>query len=137
MSVSRVRDSWDWDPDLRFFLNAVWVVARDAADKARDILGLREAHRALIQEKLPGSTKALELLDRLYVEPFIRVTTAREMLRLSYPSANTLLVSLKSLGILEEITGLKRNRVFAYQPYMDLLSKDQFAAAAVAPDAQQ
>ncbi len=39
---------------------------------------------------------------------------------LSYPNANSLIKELTNIGLLQEITGQKRNRAFSYAPYLDV-----------------
>ena len=45
----------------------------------------------------------------------------RSRLGVSYPTANTAISGLRELGLVEEVTGRSRNRVFAYWPYLRLL----------------
>lgn len=45
-----------------------------------------------------------------------------DITHLTYPNANTLVSRFQELGLLHEVTGQRRNRRFAYKPYLDLLS---------------
>lgn len=64
------------------------------------------------------SGNAIALLESLYFRPIFNVEHAEAITNLSYPNANTLIKSLSDLGILNEITGQKRNRAFSYAPYL-------------------
>lgn len=64
------------------------------------------------------SGNSLTLLEHLYFRPIVSIELVQDIIKLSYPNANTLVKDLCDLGLLEEITGQKRNRVFAYQPYL-------------------
>lgn len=119
--LQAVRDTGDVEGWLKFFLEAVLYVSREAADTARQILMMREGHRRLIQERLPGSVKGLELLDYLYDRPFLSVSEAARILDVSYPTANSVIAEMGNLEILDEITGRERNRIFFYSPYFGLL----------------
>lgn len=121
--LQAVRDSGDAEGWLRFFLTAVWRVSDEAAETARQILVMREHHRLLVQSQVAGSVRALELLDSLYERPYITVNRAARVLQVSYPTANSLVNGFADLGLLREITGRPRDRVFRYSPYLDLLQR--------------
>ncbi|TVQ73404.1 MAG: Fic family protein, partial [Balneolaceae bacterium] len=63
---------------------------------------------------------ALTLLQHLYVNPLITVEQARKKTELSYKAANSLIAVMQEKGILKEITGQSRNRIFAFEPYLEL-----------------
>ncbi len=122
--LQAVRDTGDWEGWLKFFLRGIAVVAEEATATARQIVVLREEHRRLIADSMGrGAGKALVLLEALYPRPIITVQSATELTGLSFASANALVRHLVTLNILRESTGQKRNRVFSYQPYLDLLSE--------------
>lgn len=122
-ALQAVRDSGDWEGWLTYFLQGVEEVARIASQRARAIIAMREEHRLLIREHL-GSTmaNALRLLERLYRQPLTDTAQTWQHLDVSYQTANRLLVRLEKLGILEEITGQRRNRVYSYAPYLALFT---------------
>ncbi len=64
------------------------------------------------------SGNAIALLESLYFRPIFKVEHAEEITNLSYVNANTLIKELCNLGLLQEITGQKRNRAFSYTPYL-------------------
>jgi Fic family protein len=121
--LQAVRDNGDWEQWLLFFVTAVWHVSREASDTAHQIFLMREGHRHMIQEGLTRSVIGLELLDHLYQTPYLTVDRAKELLNVSYPTANALISGLSDLGLLREITGQQRNRLFEYTQYIDLLRK--------------
>jgi Fic family protein len=121
--LQAVRDAGEWEQWLRFFLTAVWQVSQEAADTARQILRMREEHRHMIQERVSGSVNGLELLDHLYQAPYLSVDSASTFLNVSYPTANSLISNLVQLGLLREVTGRLRNRLFEYSQYVNLLQK--------------
>ena len=118
-----VRDSGDWEQWLKFFLTAVMDVAREAYESAHEIVLMRERHRHHIQEQMGGSLHALQLLDNLFQNPYVAVSTAAERLNVSFPTANNLVSNLVDEGLLTEITGRARDRVFAYSSYVELLNQ--------------
>jgi Fic family protein len=119
--LQNTRDKGDWESWLKFFLRGVGNVAAQATETARNIVGLREAHRALIIEKFGSSGgNALRLLEQLYKRPSVTVNLAKEILGISYPNANNLINKLAEHEIIFEITGQARNRLFFYSPYINL-----------------
>ena len=123
--LQAIRDSGNWEGWLKFFLRGVYEVAQEATVTARKIVSLKEEHRQLLLEKMgQRSGKALALLDSLYFKPIFKVEHAQEVTGLSYPNANTLIKDLCDIGILKEITGQKRNRAFAYDPYLQVFRDD-------------
>ena len=119
------RDKGDWEGWIRYFLQGVTDVARDATSTARSIGDLREAHRQKIEQNLGrAAASGHSLLRTLYLKPIITVRDAAEASNLSYSSANTLVSRFCELGVLAEISGYKRNRIFTYQPYLDLFKSN-------------
>jgi Fic family protein len=75
----------------------------------------------IVEAPVATAAKALRLLDALFKLPYVGVVDAAEFLNVSYPTANNLIAAFVRLGILREVTGNVRNRVFVYQPYLDLV----------------
>jgi Fic family protein len=114
-----IRLAGDWEGWLRFFLTGVAQVAREAEQTARKIVQLREDARRSA-EHAGMSVNALRLLSHLFEQPLINVNAARDVLGISYVAANGLVKELCSAGILTETTGGSRNRIFRFDPYLDL-----------------
>ncbi len=119
-----VRMKGDWEGWLRFFLRGVSDTARLATDTGLKIIKLREQHRA----RFVWSFNALQLLDSLYVRPQINVKQAAEAMNCTFVTAGKVVREMESAGILQEITGNARNRVFRYQPYLALFESQTGAA---------
>jgi len=115
-----VREAGDWEGWLTFFLRGVAETSADATNTAKQIVTLREAHRGQIQEVM--SPNGLRLLDLLFRRPLVNVGLVEERLKIAFVTAAKLLDSLVELGIVEEITGARRNRVYRYSPYLALFA---------------
>ncbi|HEY6494919.1 MAG TPA: Fic family protein [Trebonia sp.] len=116
-----VRFDGDWEGWLRFFLTGVATVAREAEQTARCIVELRERLRQ--DARATGvSLNTLKLMDHLFEQPVINVKAAQEWLGVSVPAASRMVNELESTGILTEVTGGRRNRMFRFDPYLDLFS---------------
>jgi Fic family protein len=80
---------------------------------------LKEEHRQLVLNGMGRrSGNAIALLESLYFRPIFTVEHAEAITKLSYTNANTLVRDLRDIGLLQEITGQKRNRASSYAPYL-------------------
>jgi Fic family protein len=121
LDISQTGNWMDW---LRFFVNGVSEESRDAVARSNQLLVLRQEYRGTLQaQKVPGRT--LELMENLFKEPVITVAAARELLKLTTRSAQQNVDRLLQAGILKEITGKKRYRVFVAQRIIQIVEADQ------------
>jgi len=132
-----VRTEGNWEGWLRFFLQGVAEIAREATDVVHRLMEMREGHRQSLERVAPRITNALRLLDDLYRQPVVSVGTVVDRLGLSYAGANRLVALLVDQGILKEITSHQRNRVFAYASYLQLFTDEpvekEIAASLLGP----
>jgi Fic family protein len=122
--LTAIRTQGHWEQWLAFFLRGVSVTALVASQTARDIVALREAHRAAVAK----NAKALVLLDALYRQPTVSVNKVSQILACTFPTAAKLVRDFESRHWLRELTGYGRNRVWRYQPYVDLFHRDAIEA---------
>lgn len=117
--LQAIRDHGHWEQWLAFFLRGVASVSREATETARRILALREEHRAAVTTHLGRAAgNGHRVLETLYQRPIVSVAEVKELTGTTYTAANNLVARLAMLGILQEATGYKRNRVFRYAPYI-------------------
>lgn len=123
--LQAVRDTGDWEGWLAFFLRGVAEVGNEAVRTARRVLDLREGHRAVVTSHLGRAAgNGHRLLEALYREPVVTVSRVQEIAEIRYQAANTLVARLVALGVLEEISGRKRNRAFLYRDYIRIFADD-------------
>lgn len=121
--LQSTRTDGDWESWIKFFLTGVAEVANEATETARAIVAMRETHReSLIQSLGKGAANGLRFLESLYQRPFFNVATVADFLKISPQAANTLTERLAQLGLVNEITGQRRNRVYRYSPYIKLFT---------------
>ena len=119
-----VRDRGDWEGWLIFFLRGVAEVSAEATHTARRILALREEHRSAINTHLGRAVgNGHRVLETLYQRPIIAVSEVQDLIGTTYPAANQLVSRLTELGIIKEITGNRRNRLFRYEPYIRVFTE--------------
>ncbi len=126
-----VRLRGDWEGWLRFFLRGVAETAEQATDTAERIFELRERNRALVLNET--GTKGLLLLSILFQRPLVNVNAVSRALDVAFPTANRLVASFEELGLLREVTGQRRSRLFRYEPYLQLFDEPPSASIDPAP----
>lgn len=124
--LQAVRNAGDWEGWLAFFLRGIVEVSAQATETARRILELREKHRTLITEHLGRAAgNGHRVLEYLYKRPIISVKEVRTVTGTSNPAANQLVQKFVEHGIINEITGQKRNRRFRYEAYIRLFEEPE------------
>jgi len=120
--LQRVRTEGDWEAWLRFFAEGVVETAESAVSAARSLVDLFEKDRQLIQAK--GSTgSALQIHHALQGRPITSISRAAKETGLSVPTVGSALQVLCELGIARELTGKRRNRLYGYDRYLQILSE--------------
>jgi Fic family protein len=123
--LTAIRNHGHWEQWLKFFLRGVSQTARAATRTATDIVNMREAHRSALLK----SPKALKLLDSLFQQPLVSPNRIAEIVGCTHPTAVKLARDLEARGWLREVTGFERNRLYRYQPYMELFHRETVEAA--------
>jgi Fic family protein len=118
--LTAIRAEGNWEGWLKFFLRGVDEVSRSATETARKILALRENHRQLVVARFGSTPHAPRLLDFLYQQPIVNVRTVERYLGCTYATANKLVEQFARAGILREVTGARRNRLYRYTDYLSL-----------------
>jgi len=118
-----VRERGDWEAWLEFFLTGIAEISLQASDTAREILRLFETDRRRIEGLGRPAASALRVHHLLQTRPFVAIPDAAAALGLSRPTIDKSIKHLIELGILRELTGKKRRRLFFYSAYMDVLNQ--------------
>ena len=115
-----IRNKGDWEGWLEFFLNGVIEVSYKSALTAKNIMDLQRNHKELIISKAGSRNQGLVLHEYMFDVPYLNSNMVKKHLKCTAKSAISLLNKFLEIGIVEEITGGKRNRVFAYSQYLNL-----------------
>jgi Fic family protein len=122
--LQRTRTRGDWESWLRFFLDGVIEVATSTTATTTELVALVEADRQRVQQLGRASATAVRVHDRLAREIVGRPAEIANQLKLSEPPVYQALARLADLGIVREITGRQRGRVYAYNKYLAILNAD-------------
>jgi len=124
--LDAVRTKGDFEGWISFYLKAIKESAKDAYKKAKEIEKLEEQlSKKIINSKdfsLPEG-QANQALVTLFQFPVISVTELQKSLNVSYNTANSIIQKLVKLEILKLETKQKRNKLFRFYSYLDLLGK--------------
>ncbi len=108
MSVSQQGTWREW---VLFFLEGVESQACDAIRRSHRIQDLRREYQTRFQTT-QSSARLLQVIDLLFGAPILSVNQVKEAVGVSFPSANRYIKQLEDAGIIHEITGQSRNRLY-------------------------
>ncbi|MFO0447694.1 MAG: Fic family protein [Pseudomonadota bacterium] len=118
-NLTFVRTKNDMIQWLKYFLVGVAETAENATQTLSEILVLKAQLETRITETFgKRSHKAAVLLQYLFRKPIVHVNQVKEITKSSYKSANDLVSDFVNAGILKEMTGQNRNRVFIFDEYL-------------------
>jgi len=121
MKVRLENDLGQW---LKFFLTGIIQTSTNALNTLKQVTELKESiEKEKIMNMGKRSKTAMELLHYLFKKPVVNVKEVQEKTGLSAKAANDLVKEFMQKGIIKEITGYQRNRMFVFNEYMDLFNK--------------
>jgi len=118
--LQQVRLTNDMESWLKFFLSGVIETSIDSKTTLEKIIDLRKEYEYIIRGFGRQSKLAHKLLLFLFSNPIISVKEVNNELNISFATANSLIQKFLNIGILKEITGYSRNRLFMLCEYIDL-----------------
>ena len=123
--LTAVRSDGDWEGWIGFFLACVREAAEDGVRVARALHALVGRDRRRIIDSGKATVAAVQLLELLPCNPIVSVPRASGLLGLTAPPTRKAIELLEDLGVLAEITGKRRDRAYAYQEYLQILTGDE------------
>jgi len=121
--LQEVRERGAWEAWLEFFLDGIAEIANQAFDAATRIDDLFKRDRERITAESDRAGSALRVHELLQENPFLTPNLLVERTGLTAPTVNAALADLVRLGIVEEVTGRRRGRVFGYRGYLAILGE--------------
>lgn len=121
--LQQVRIKGDWEQWLQFFLEGVVTTAEQASKTAKQILDLFERDRRRIEGTGRGAGSSLQVHHLMRKKPIFSINHLSSQLELTRPTITAAINTLITLGIVEELTGRQRDRVFVYRDYLSLLNE--------------
>jgi len=121
--LQEVRENGAWEAWLEFFLEGVAETANQAFEATSRIVALFKEDRERITIGSERAGSALRVHDLLQQNPFLTANRLVKATGLSTPTVNAALSDMQRLGIVEEVTGRRRGRVFGYRGYLAILNE--------------
>ncbi len=122
-NLTRVRTHNDMIQWIKYFLVGVAQTAKQATQTLSNIISLKAEHERIIQTQFGKRLKAgLLLHNYLLKQPLVTVKEVQQVCSLSPKAAGDLINAFAEKQMLQEYTGQSRNRIFAYEPYLNLFN---------------
>ena len=121
--LDRVRTKGEWEVWLDFFLTGVKETADQAATAARRIVALFEEDRAQIENLGRPAASVLRVFQHMQKTPIVSIPTTAGKIGISAPTVAKSLEHMRQLGIVREVTGRERRRLFVHERYLAILNE--------------
>jgi Fic family protein len=121
--LMRVRMANDLNHWIRFFLGGVLETARKGTETFQALLKFREEAEGKAMAMGKRAHNARAAINFMYQNPFFSGKDLTHGIGVTQPTADALIQAFVNAGLLMEVTGQMRNRVFVFDPYLKLFSK--------------
>lgn len=121
--LDRVRTEGDWEAWVDFFLEGVEETGNGAVQTGQRLLALFQQDTQRTQASGRSAANALRVLDALRRRPLCSLGQLCHNSGMTFPTATKSMLRLMDLGIVRELTGQRRNRLFVYDAYLSILNE--------------
>ncbi len=121
--LQNVRLTGDWEAWITFFLNGVIETAGQATETAQAVIRLFDKDRAIIEASDKSAASILTVHHYFQRKPVSNTSLIKDKTGLSLPTVLRALGILEEMGILKEITGKSRHKLYSYPSYLAILSQ--------------
>ncbi len=121
--LQSIRTTGDWEAWIEFFLKGVIATANQATQTTKDIIELFKADMDKIEKSTNATNAALTVYRFLQQKPISNTTNIKDQCNISLPTVLRATALLEELGIVKEITGKDRHKIFVYSEYLYILNK--------------
>ena len=121
--LSAVRTDGDWEGWTTFYLDCVCEAADDAVSVAKALFKLLGEDREKLLDRRGVTIPTLRLFEQLPVRPIVTLSRVIKVIHTTKPTASKAITTLIDAGILRETTGRERDRIYAYDAYLRVLTQ--------------
>ncbi|MBQ4360676.1 MAG: Fic family protein [Proteobacteria bacterium] len=122
--MAEIRKNGNYEQWVKFFLLSMTEASKDSVNMAYQLSSLHNQHLSMISKEKQSSQDLTLLLEYIEQHPILDIPHISSALTMSYNKASKLIKKMTEMDILSENTKQKRNRVFCYHKYLDVLRKD-------------
>ena len=121
--LTNVRINGDWEKWIDFFAEAVIHTSNQAVNTAKNLIALINSHESKVNSMGRASSTALVVYRCFVKQPVLNANAIQTQTSLSTATIHSSLENLIKLGILEEVSQKKRNKIFVYKEYINILNE--------------
>lgn len=121
--LMQIRLSGAWESWVKFFLEGIDEVSREAGSTAGAMIRLKQEMIDRLYQNHVSSIYTVKLIDLLFAKPIIDVRTITDEFKISKESGNELVKRFEQLGILRELTGKQRYKKYLFRDYTAIISR--------------
>lgn len=122
--LTEVRTKGNFEQWVKFFLLAVNESALDAIETIEELVKLHEKNTKIVKRTGKAAKTIMKVFNYLEGSPIIDIGKTSDELGISFNAVSNAVNRLVLLGILKQTENVQRNRVFAYEEYLNILRKD-------------
>ncbi|QDU39688.1 Adenosine monophosphate-protein transferase SoFic [Maioricimonas rarisocia] len=122
--LDSVRTRGDREGWTAFFLQCVSESADDGVTTARRLFTLVGENRQAAVSHKSATVNSLRLFEALPQNPVLTLAHAMQLVSATKPTVLKAIAMLCDVGILEEVTGKRRDRIYVYRAYLDVLGEE-------------
>lgn len=119
-----ISENGEWEAWIEFFLRGVAAQSKEAVNNSQAILALLDKYRKMVQ-KQRTSTYVLELLEEIFLNPYVTIPYVVKKLNTTYPTAKAAVDKLRAAKILSEVTDKKWGKMYCAKELLDLLETNK------------
>lgn len=121
--LGRVRVEGGWEAWVTFFLEGVVETSEQAVNTAQRIMKLFTEDRASVETMGQAAGNVARVHSYLQRKPVLVIPRASKDIGISQPTVTAALRRMEEIGVVKEITGKARDRIYVYQAYLDILEE--------------
>ena len=122
--LMEVRTKGSFEQWVKFFLRAIYESSQDAIQTIEELVKLHDRNADVVKNTGKAAKTVMKLFNYLERSPIIVIKKTSEKLGISFNATANAVDILVDLDILKQKENVQRNRVFAYEEYLQILRKD-------------
>jgi Fic family protein len=122
-NLLRLSETGDFDTWIQFFSKAIEVRSNEITMIANKLIEFRDQTKKKMMEAGFRGVTAFHIIDQLIGYPILDIQSAQKFSGKSFEATNAAVIKLVEAGVLREISGRKRNRIFMCREVMNIVEE--------------